>query len=108
MSYQQHLLPELFQNNYLFQTELESGLPLRLILVGLACRADKAGRFRWKPEALKAAVLPYDTVDFEAALDLLVKEGFLLCYNYELHFYGAIAAPTKPRRRDAQNILSAV
>ncbi len=41
------------------------GDPLaRLAFIGLWCYSDRAGRFRWKPRALKILILPYDDCDF--------------------------------------------
>ena len=99
MSYQQHMTPELFRDSRLFQAEQVSGLPLRLALLGLACTCDKAGRFPWRPDELKQCALPYDTVNFEKVLHVLVEQGYLLHYAYENHHYGAIAIPPKTRKR---------
>ena len=99
MSYHHHLIPEIFQDSRLFTLEVERKLPLRLALLGLASYADKAGRFRWKPQALDKLALPYDDVDFEKILSVLNDKGYIVCYHYEGRTYGAIAAPPKTRRR---------
>ena len=95
MSYHYHLAPEIIRDNHLFQLEVETHLPLRLALLGLACCADRAGRFQWNPAELKRHALPYETVDFDRVMQLLVNKGFLLRYPYQGVFYGAIASPFK-------------
>ena len=106
MSYQHHISPEIFRDNRLFQAEQTLQLPLRLALLSLAAHADKAGRFRWRPNELKQCALPYDTVNFEKVLHALVDQGYLLRYTYEEHMYGAIAVPPKTRKRFADSLTA--
>lgn len=72
--------PEFFKDDRLYEAERAAALPLRLALTGLWCQADRAGRFRWAPRALKTDVLPYDESDFDAVLAALVKAGYLVRY----------------------------
>ena len=108
MSYQHHIIPEIFRDNHLFQAEQTAQLPLRLALLGLAAYADKAGRFLWRPNELKQLALPYDAVDFTKVLRLLVEKGYVLHYTYQNHHYGAIAVPPKTRRRTIDHLAPAV
>jgi hypothetical protein len=73
--------PEFFRHEQLFEAEKESGLPLRLAFAGLWTAADREGRFRWSPRALKLDCLPYDDVDFGAVLDALARYGFVVKYQ---------------------------
>lgn len=72
--------PELFTHPELYQAEVETGLPLRLAYIGLWTVADREGRFKWKPETIELAVLPYDKIDFPRVLDALVTRGYLVHY----------------------------
>lgn len=69
--------PELFRNEDLFAAEQQSGLPLRLALIGLLTCCDRKGRFKWQPRSLKLDALPYDEVNFEQVLDVLCEGGFI-------------------------------
>lgn len=82
--------PEFFLHDDLYRLELETGLPVRIAYVGLWTQADREGRFKWKPLPLKAAILPYDNVDFEALLCALAEWGFVECYTDEHKLYGRI------------------
>ncbi len=73
--------PKLFTHEGLYDAEYESGLPLRLSFVGLFTEADREGRFQWRPRTLKAAILPFDDVDFSRVLDALATRGFLVKYT---------------------------
>ena len=72
--------PEFFRHHSLYVAEVETGLPLRLAYAGLWTCADRAGRFRWRPEELKLDCLPYDDVDFSRVLDALATRGFIVRY----------------------------
>ncbi|BAO90726.1 hypothetical protein [Caballeronia cordobensis] len=72
--------PKLFTHEGLFDAEHESGLPLRLAFIGLFTEADREGRFQWRPRTLKAAILPFDDLDFSHVLDALATRGFLVKY----------------------------
>ncbi len=82
--------PEFFKHEQLFDAEAETGLPLRLAFAGLWTCCDKAGRFEWRPRALKTDVLPYDDVDFSRVLDALVTRGFVVKYRVHGKDYGVV------------------
>lgn len=73
--------PGFFRHEDLFEAEKSSGFPLRLIFAGLWTVADREGRFEWKPRAIKLDVLPYDDIDFAAALEALAAHGFIVKYT---------------------------
>lgn len=82
--------PEFFRHEALYDAEMQSGLPLRIAFAGLFTAADKEGRFSWKPRSLKLDCLPHDTVNFESVLDALHEFGFIVKYEIDGKFYGAI------------------
>ncbi len=82
--------PELFRHEGLYDLETELGIPVRLAWIGLFTIADREGRFKWRPRAIKAEVLPYDDVDFSRVLDALVTRGFLVRYTHAGNEYGWI------------------
>lgn len=82
--------PEFFRHEALYEAERDAGLPLRLAYVGLWTSADREGRFRWSPRALKLDCLPYDDVDFSRVLDALWTRGFIVKYSVDGVEYGAI------------------
>lgn len=53
----------------------------RLLFIGLWCLADVRGRLEDRPKRIKAAVLPYDDHDVDAALDELTQAGFVIRYT---------------------------
>jgi hypothetical protein len=53
----------------------------RFAFIGLWTQADRRGRMEDRPKRLKAAILPYDDVDFEAMLRRLQDAGFILRYE---------------------------
>jgi hypothetical protein len=73
--------PGFFRHEELYEAEQASGFPLRLIFAGLWTVADREGRFEWKPRAIKLDVLPYDPIDFAAALEALASYGFVVKYK---------------------------
>jgi hypothetical protein len=82
--------PEFFRHEGLFEAERDEALPLRVAFAGLWSAADREGRFRWSPRALKLDCLPYDEVDFSRVLDALWTRGFIVKYTVENILYGAI------------------
>lgn len=86
--------PELLRHVDLFEAERETGLPLRIAFVGMLTAADRQGRFKWEPRALKLDCLPYDDVDFSRVLDALWSRGWLVRYRQTTetggHEYGLI------------------
>ena len=103
MSYHYHMASELVRDHALYQLESDTQMPLRLSLLGLACCADRAGRFLWRPAELKQQALPYERVDFEKVMRFLNQKGFLLRHTYDGVEYGVIASPLKKTRQEAQN-----
>jgi len=89
--------PEFFKHYDLFKAEEESGLPLRVAFSGLWTCADKEGRFKWQPAQLKLDVLPYDKVDFEIVLNILVQKEFIVKYSVDNKWFGCI--PTLPEHQ---------
>ena len=87
--------PEFFRHVGLYKAEVETRLPLRLAFAGLWTAADRDGRFRWEPEALKLDCLPYDKVDFARVLDALVTRGFVVRYASDGQTYGFIPSWTR-------------
>ena len=82
--------PQLFKHEELFDAEEESGLPLRLVYIGLFCCCDREGRFKWKERSLKSDIMPFDEIDFSASLQALIKHGFLSKYEVDDVQYGCI------------------
>lgn len=82
--------PDFFRHERLFEAEQATGLPLRIAFAGLWTAADREGRFRWSPRALKLDCLPYDDVDFSRVLHALVTCGFIVQYEADGVEYGAI------------------
>jgi hypothetical protein len=52
--------------------------------------ADREGRFKWRPLALGAAILPFDGVDFSRVLHALGTRGFLVRYRVGDEWFGWI------------------
>lgn len=82
--------PELFTHEDLFTLESETNLPVRLAFVGLFTVCDREGRFKWEPNRIKLAVLPYDQIDFSRVLDALLTRGMVGKYEVDGRFYGFI------------------
>lgn len=98
--------PDLFVHERLFDAEQATGLPLRIAFIGLWTVACREGRFEWRTRALKAAVLPFDDVDFGAVLDALEHGGFIASYEVGGKRYGYVpswSAHQKPNKREAQS-----
>jgi hypothetical protein len=72
--------PEFFCHEELFDLEVETKLPLRIAFAGLWTICDREGRFKWRPRAIKAQVLPFDDVDFSRVLHALTTRGFVVKY----------------------------
>lgn len=86
--------PELFLHDRLFEAERSSGLPLRLAFIGIWCAADRAGRFKWEPRRIGAAILPYDGIDFSRVMDELEAGGWLVRYEVDGKTYGEVPSFT--------------
>jgi hypothetical protein len=72
--------PEFYTHEDLFLAEKEEKLPLRIAFSGLWTICDREGRFKWRPNTIKLAVLPFDEVDFSRVLDALATRGFIEQY----------------------------
>ncbi|ADE12165.1 hypothetical protein [Sideroxydans lithotrophicus] len=75
--------PEFFTHEDLYVAEIEEKLPLRVAFAGLWTVCDREGRFKWKPNTIKLAVLPFDELDFSRVLDALAARGFIEQYESE-------------------------
>lgn len=75
--------------------ERETGLPIRLAFVGLFTVCDREGRFKWQPNRIKLAVLPYDELDFSRVLHALASRGFIRMYTIADEIFGLIPTWTK-------------
>lgn len=74
--------PEFFQDERLYDLEVQTGLPIRVIFIGMWCVSDREGRFDWNPRRLKVQILPHDeAIDFGAALTALETGGFIIKYQ---------------------------
>jgi len=75
--------PEFFMNDTLAE------LPAldRLIFIGLWTQADREGRLEDRSRKIKAAILPYDDYDVDAALNRLKEKSFIKRYAVKDHNY---------------------
>lgn len=66
-----------------FMNEEIADLPplVRLFFIGLWTEADREGRVEDRPRRLKTAILPYDAIDVDGALDQLAAAGFIERYE---------------------------
>ncbi|MFA5378170.1 MAG: hypothetical protein WC455_20625 [Dehalococcoidia bacterium] len=63
---------------------------IRILYAGLWCYADREGRFEWRTKRIKALILPYDNVEIEALLNVLIDKKFIMKYSVASNFYGFI------------------
>lgn len=82
--------PDFYRHYELYLAEKESKLPIRTAYSGLWTCADKEGRFRWQPKQLKLDILPYDELDFDEVLNVLLKYDFIIKYTIKGKDYGWI------------------
>jgi hypothetical protein len=54
---------------------------VRILFIGLWGLADRRGRLEDRPKRIKVAVLPYDDIDVDAALNQLAEGGFIVRYD---------------------------
>ena len=87
--------PEFFQHEGLFDLEAKTGLPVRLVFIGLWTQADREGRFQWRPRQIKTQLDPYGAIDLAAVLDALADGGFVVRYEVDGETYGVIPKFTK-------------
>jgi len=93
--------PEFFKHEELYDAEIETGLPLRVAFAGLWCAADREGRFKWRPRALKSDILPFDDCDFSRVLHALTTRGLLVHYASGTREFGVI--PSFPKHQVINN-----
>lgn len=82
--------PEYFTHVGLYDAEVDYRLPLRSAFLGLVTCCDREGRFRWQPRRLKLYTVPYDPVDMIDVLNALIERGFIIKYEHQGQWYGAI------------------
>ena len=82
--------PEFFKHPDIFDAEIKYQLPMRVAFQALWSCCDRKGRFRWKPRQLKLDMLPYDDLDLEEVLNVLVIEKFIVKYEVNGECYGCI------------------
>lgn len=84
------LRPEFFSDERLGDLEQQSGLPLFRVFMGLLVFADREGRFRWAPRALRGAISPCFDGDFAACLEALASRSFVVLYRVAGEDFGVI------------------
>lgn len=77
MARARNIKPGLFKNELL----VEQSLFVRLLFVGLWTLADREGRLEDRPKRIKLELFPYDSEDTDAALSVLVENGFIVRYQ---------------------------
>lgn len=82
--------PEVAKHELLFELERQSGFNIRFAWCVLFTIADREGRFKWRPRALKSEVLPFDDVDFGQVLETLERGGLIVRYEVDGEIYGYI------------------
>jgi hypothetical protein len=95
-----------------YQDEELAALPplVRILYTGLWCLADRSGRLEDRPVRIKVAVLPYDNLDVEAALDQLDAAGFIQRYRVGDKAYIQVRTFEKhqrPHHREPPSVLPA-
>lgn len=93
--------PELFTHEVLYDIELKYKMPIRLTFIGLFTQSDREGRFKWRPRELKLGILPYDEVDFNLIMKILLENKFIDQYKVNGELYGYI--PTWHRHQSINN-----
>lgn len=100
--------PEIARHELLFETERASGLPIRFAWAVLPTLCDREGRFRWRPRVMKPDVLPYDDVDFETVMNLLLERGFVVKYRHGSEWYGLIPTFLKHQHINPREVASTI
>lgn len=90
MARKRFVAPEFFTHRALYRAEKKSRLPLRVAFAGLWTCADRRGIFRWDPDALQLAVIPFDRCEMAEVLDALLSEDFIRKYTIDGRDYGII------------------
>lgn len=73
---------------------------------GLWCHSDREGRFEWRPQMLKAKILPYWQGDFSRALDVLTDAGYVVSYQVDGKRYGWVRGFAKHQRPNSREPAS--
>lgn len=100
--------PEFGKDYDLYLAEQKSKAPLRTFFALLWTHADREGRFKWKPEEIKAETMPHDKFDCEKILNVLLEFGFIKKYEYDNKNFGVIVNFNTHQRincREAQSLL---
>lgn len=100
--------PDFFKHEALFDAEKETGLPLRLAFAGLWTQCDRAGRFQWRPRALKTDIMPYDEIDFSRVLDALATRGFVVKYTCNGEHFGCVPSWHKHQVINNREMVSVI
>ncbi len=82
--------PEFFTHPLLADLDRNSKLPVRISLMGLWSCSDREGRFKWDARRLGAQILPYEQIDFEIILNMLVENEFIVKYVVDGKAYGFV------------------
>jgi len=83
--------PSFFRHERLQELELDNpGCYVMIVFMGLWTLCDSKGRFEYKPRQIKLDVLPFLEFDMGNTLDILVNNGFILCYESQKNTYGKI------------------
>ena len=82
--------PEFFTHPLLADLDRNSKLPVRISLMGLWSCSDREGRFKWDARRLGAQILPYEQIDFEIILNILVENEFIVKYVVDGKTYGFV------------------
>lgn len=75
---------------------------------GLWCHSDREGRFEWRPQMLKAKILPYWSGDFAVALELLANAGYVVSYEVDGRRYGWVRSFGKHQRPNSREPESSI
>lgn len=78
--------PELFLDDAF----MELSLPARLLAIGIWTHCDDHGVFEWKPNFLKATIMPVDTVNAAELLAELVAQNCVKHFEDSGRSYGAV------------------
>jgi len=73
---------------------------------GLWCHADREGRFEWRPQMLKAKILPYWDGDFSRVLEVLAEAGCIVSYVVDGRRYGWVRSFGKHQRPNSREPVS--
>lgn len=79
MSRARNIKPGFFRNADLVELPMEA----RLLFIGLWTLADRSGRLEDRPKQIKMEIFPADSVDCDAAINLIVQTGMLERYEVD-------------------------